>query len=377
MKALILALMFTASLVYSQTREIEDYIMSPEHDFYGYNYLNGPNAGRGNTGIAGENDISGVMLNPASLVIKSKYSAGLQYSYKTTNEISYSFEMSNGGYAYDLKHIAPALQGGFGMNVTKTLGAAILYSNPGSIRFVYKNFGGGVNDGELTEDYSIHTVILPVTYDLGKIKLGIAPSFSFYRAKMTGVSTITQPDGTGEVNSYFDRFNIQAGMKVNPVNNFSIGLTFTPGFIADLKSDEDPYPATFKVISKQPFKLSAGIEYIGAKQKFRLSADYNFQQTSKLNGYLDKHDFNIGGEYSVNKSLALRAGFFTIFDIRDFEDEDVSFPGKAGDFSQYFLTCGLSYKINNFDLSASLMDSHVSMGLIKLTIINAGFTYGF
>jgi len=376
MKTIILFIILHNSLIFSQSREFEEYMLGPAMDFYGYNYLNGPNGGKGNTGVAGENDLSGVLMNPAAFIMNKKYSFNLQYSYKTTNEVSYTYEMGP-SFRYELQHIAPTIQGGFGMMITKNLNAGILYSNLNSVKFVYKDFGVIQSNVEESETVNMHSVNIPFVYSFGKVSLGMNPHFIYVKDVYKGVSTISQPDGSGEMSRYYSRFNADFGIRFLSGKNFSIGATFTPSYTADIKSNDEYYPTNFKAVSTQPFKISAGIEYTGEKKKFKLSADYNFQQTSKLNGYLDKHDFNIGGEYSVNKSLALRAGFFTIFDIRDFEDEDVSFPGKAGDFTQYFVTCGLSYKINNFDLSASLMDSHVSMGLIKLTIINAGFTYGF
>jgi len=376
MKTLILTLVLIGSIAYSQTREIEDYFLGPAQDFYGYNYLNGPNSGKGNTGVAGENDLSAALLNPAAFTMSKKYSFNLQYTYKTTNEVSYTYEMGP-SYRYDLKHIAPTVQGGFGIKLMKNLNAGILYSNTSSNKYIFKDVGGITVNNDWTESINMHSFNLPVTYDFGKVSVGLNPNFNYVRGFMTGVSTITEPDGTGEISKYYSRFNVQVGLKADPVENFSFGITFTMPYTAVVKSDDDLYPTNTEVVSKSPAKLTAGIEFTGEKKNFTLSADYNFQQTSKLNGYKDKHDFNIGGEYSLNNSTTLRSGFFTVFDIRDFDDEDTGFPGKAGDFSQYFVTCGLSYKINNFDLSASLLDSHVSMGLIKLTIINAGFTYGF
>lgn len=376
MKALILTLMLTASFVYAQSREIEDYLLGPAQDFYGYNYLNGPNAGRGNTGVAGENDISGALMNPAAYTLNKKYAFNLQYTYKTTNEVSYTYEMGP-SFRYDLKHVAPALQGGFAMKLTKKLIAGILYSNPSSVKYVFKNAGAFQSDYNMTESVNMHSVNIPIVYDFGRIQLGLNPNYTFAKGLITGVTTITEPDGYGEVSTHYNRFNVQLGLRILPVKGVSIGVTFTPAYTAEVKSDDELVPSGYSIVTKSPMKISAGFEYACEKKTFRISADYNFSQTSKLNGYKDKHDFNIGGEYSVNKRLALRAGFFTVFDVRNFEDDDVSFPGKAGDFTQYFVTCGVSYKLNNFDFSASLLDSHVSMGLIKLTIINAGFTYGF
>ncbi len=376
MKALILTLIFTASLSYSQTDEIENYLLGPTQDFYGSNYLNGPNAGRGNTGVAGENDLSGALMNPAAFTLNKKYSLNLQYTYKTTNEVSYSYVMGP-TFRYDLKHILPALQGGFGMKVMKNLNAGIVYSNSSSLKFLFKDFGSSQTDVETSESVVMHCVSIPIVYDLGQIKLGVNPNYCYTHAVFKGVTTIIQPDGSGEVTSHYNRFNVQLGLKVVPGNGLSFGLTFTPAYTAEVKTKDDLFPASSKPVTTSPFRVSAGLQFTGAKKKFRLSADYNFQQTSVLRGYKDKHDFNIGGEYKLNKSTTLRAGFFTIFDIRDFDDKTTSFPGKAGDFTQYFVTCGVTYKVKDFDISASLMDSHVSMGLIRLTIINAGFTYGF
>src|SRR6266496_4490865 len=61
----------------------ENPMISPFWDFYSTNYLNGTSSGKGNTGVATDNDISGAALNPATINFKNKYQVNIQYTYKT------------------------------------------------------------------------------------------------------------------------------------------------------------------------------------------------------------------------------------------------------------------------------------------------------
>ena len=68
---------------YSQTLSTYDSRINYFWDFYSNNRLSVINAGKGCTGIAGENEISGVLLNPASLNINKKFQLHAEYVYKT------------------------------------------------------------------------------------------------------------------------------------------------------------------------------------------------------------------------------------------------------------------------------------------------------
>ena len=116
MKTLILLFFLVSSVLKSQTIEIDDQNFSPVEDFYKLNYLNGKNDGKGNTGIAADNDISSAYLNPAAIELKRKFQLNLQYSYKST--LGITIPLFNSGISYDLKHMFPVVYLGFGYKLS-------------------------------------------------------------------------------------------------------------------------------------------------------------------------------------------------------------------------------------------------------------------
>src|SRR5918912_3580903 len=78
-----LAILLSIHVTLSQSSSNEDIIISPFWDFYSTNYLSTKSSGKGYTGIASENDISGILLNPASVTFDTKYQMNVQYTFKT------------------------------------------------------------------------------------------------------------------------------------------------------------------------------------------------------------------------------------------------------------------------------------------------------
>ena len=374
MKKIIILLLITFGYLYSQTViELDDFVLSPASDFYSNNYLYGANVGKGNSGIGSINNFDAAFLNPANFRSFNKFSAFIQYSYKTSRNVNYL--TSYGSYNYDLKPKPLSLSAGFSFKLNKIINAGLLYINNNTVKYHYYPDEPG---DELSNNLSVHTVSLPVNVHFEKFAIGINFMYSMYRDDLKGVTTIVDPLTPHEVTNSFERFNIQAGLYFKPSKYFSAGLTFTPGFKSDIKSSEDlGYPVFIKWVSNNPFKISAGVNFITLEGKLNLLLDYNFQRTSEMTGYIDKNNINFGCEYTLNNRFTARAGFFTLFDIRDFHHEQVSFPGSEGDFSQYFLTGGVTYKINNVDISVSIMDSHISPGIIKLFYANSSLLFNF
>lgn len=374
MKKIIILLLITVGNLYSQTViELDDFVLSPASDFYSNNYLYGANVGKGNTGIGCINNFDAALLNPASFSLNKNFSGYIQYSYKTSRRVIYYDDY--GSYFYDVKPKPLSLSAGFSFKLNKIINTGLLYINNNTVKYHYYPDSPG---DELSNNLNVHTVSLPVNVHFEKFAIGINFMYSMYRDDLTGVTTIVDPLNPHNVTNSFERFNIQAGLYFKPSKYFSAGLTFTPGFKSDIKSSEDlGYPVFIKWVSNNPFKISAGVNFITLEGKLNLLLDYNFQRTSEMTGYIDKNNINFGCEYTLNNRFTARAGFFTLFDIRDFHHEQVSFPGSEGDFSQYFLTGGVTYKINNVDISVSIMDSHISPGIIKLFYANSSLLFNF
>ena len=373
-KIIFLILVYTLSSNSQTVREYDDFVLSPSNDFYSNNYLYGSNTGKGNTGIGSENEFSAVLLNPAAVKLKNKITVCLQYTFKTNNRVTFSNTFGSNGY--DLKHKPNSFSGGLALKINNLITAGILYSNTNNLRYDFSD--NSLSHDELSFNLNIHSIALPIIFNYSNIGFGTTLFYNLYRNDMTGVTTIEDPAIPHDVTDSFERLNVQVGLFYKPVKTFSAGLTFTPGFKSDITSSENhSISPSFKQVSRQPFKVTVGVNFLTMNNKLSLAFDYNFQRTSEMTGYLDKNDFNFGGEYFLNKKLTIRTGFFTSFDIRDFHNDEVGFPGSEGDFTQYFLTGGFTYKLKNVDLSLSVMDSHISPGTIKLFMVNTALVFNF
>lgn len=376
MKALIFLFIFTQVISFSQTIEIDDQNFSPVEDFYKLNYLNGKNDGKGNTGIAGDNDISAAYLNPAAIDLKSRFQLNLQYSYKVP--LSITIPIFSSGISYDLKHIFPAVYLGFGYRISDKFQTGFVYSNPGSMKRVYTNGFETADGGEIYNDFRIHSFGIPVTYKVNNLRFGLIADIKLRTVEYNGVTTLIDPNGNSTVKTDLWNINAQFGIKYDPVKDLSFGVTFTPGVKREIDYDEEIFVTPrFVNVAKYPMIIAGGFEYRFMKDKLRLSAEYNFMQMSKIQGYKDKHDVNLGIEYMANKMTTLRFGFYTFFDNRNFDDPNISFSIAKGEFTQYFITAGFTYKTKEIEISASVLDSHISPGMIKNTIFNTGISYNF
>jgi long-subunit fatty acid transport protein len=373
-KLILASLFVTSSFLFSQTYEVEDFIMSSAGDLYSLNYLNGESNGSGNAGIGATRDISGALLNPGSFRINKGSQAGLLYTYKTSQK----WHVSNivGDYSYETRHQFPSVFAAFGKKLGKNLSLGFIYTNPAGLK---TDFAGFVSTGgdDLYYEYNVHSFNIPVSYNFGMVSAGLNLNFSYHRNFIHGVSTISEPDRSRDAVNTFSRFNIQAGLLFTPSGIFSAGVTFIPGFKAYPESDIEEVSPNIKVVSKFPMRVGAGIKYTAIKNKLNLYLDYNFVQTSELKGYKDRHDFNFGGDIIVNKNITLRAGAFSFFDNRNFEQSTVTFPHPEGEHEQIFLTCGATANFNDFKITGSVMDSHISKGFVKLTYINLGTVVNF
>ncbi|MEO8514884.1 MAG: outer membrane beta-barrel protein, partial [Ignavibacteria bacterium] len=294
----LIALFFSLS-IFSQTEEIDDLNFSPVEDFYKLNYLNGKSDGKGNTGIASENDISAVYLNPAALELNNKFQLNIQYTYKTTQSITLPFY--NSGITYDLKHIFPSAFIGFGYKINKKFQTGFIYNNTGSMRRVYTNGFETIDGQEVYNNFVIHSFGIPVTYKFNNFKFGVIADLKLYTVEYNGVSTINDPNGNYTITINLLSFYWRFGLKYDANKNLSIGATVTPGFSTEIHYNNDIFiTPRFVNISKYPLKIGGGIEYRLMKNKLKFAADYNFEQLSKIQGYKDKHDVNLGVEYMAN-----------------------------------------------------------------------------
>ncbi|MEO8210160.1 MAG: hypothetical protein ABI840_06335 [bacterium] len=350
---------------YSQTYTENSFNFNPFVDIFSHNYLSVKAAGRGYTGIAGINDLSGAVLNPASLAQQSKFQIYGEYLYKWETP----FQHFDNFY----EQYNPTMLAGISYKINKDFIAGFLYENNNNYDFNFNITNElGEPTGKGNDALSISSLTLPVVYSgVGMLKFGINLNYSFYSYKREGSDNF-------EYTESFEKFNPDFGIIYTPINNLSIGATFTPEVSENIVYQTSDTNFTYKDPNDFPLKIGIGVNYKFNETPLTLSMDYHFINTS-VDQYLDdRNDFYFGMEYAFNKMIIIRSGIFTIKDFRDLDDAVFVNAGNPGSFSQTFGTLGATVNIDKLNLNLSLIDSHIfSTGFVTQTQVNFGAGYNF
>jgi long-subunit fatty acid transport protein len=345
-----------------------EYFFNPFWDIYSKNYLSAKNAGKGYTGIAGDNDLSGTILNPASLTQSSMFEVYGEYIYKS--EVPFQ-KFDNDNYFEELN---PSMLAGISYRINKDINIAALYENNNGFRLkfpVYNKFGERTNE-EFNYDLSISSISLPVVYAGAKmLRFGINFRYSFYSLQLEGLPEYNFSES-------FQKFVPDFGIVYEPINNLSIGAVFTPEASENVEVVRKDTSFTYADANIFPLKFGFGINYTFAKTPLTLSADYTFTNTSTDENLNDRNDFNFGLEYSFNRNVTIRSGIFVVKDFRNLEEAIFIYTSNPGSYSQTFGTLGGTINIKKLNLNLSVIDSHIfSSGNITQTQVNFGMGYNF
>lgn len=347
-----------------------DMLTYPGWEYYSDNMLSTISAGKGNTGIAGLGDLSLLTLNSAAININKKYQVFVGSSYKSNIALRYS-------YSTNLKNLFPSGIIGGMYRINKNFQAGIVYRNDYGFLNDLNYYSNSQQD--FSEKFVSHNLSVPVTFNYNWLRLGVNLNLTNFRGGFNGyITTELNPEGEyGESYSSLWRFVPQFGLQINPIKEFSFGLTYTPGF-----SDSTTWYYNVSNLSdvksfvKFPWRLGIGTELKLINEKLKLSLDYHFDKTSSVYNLKDKSNFNFGIEYRTEDYLILRGGFFTLFDFKDYKN--TIFTEDELKYDQYFLTLGGTYKYKGFSFSLALMDSHLtSKSDVYHTKINGGVCLDF
>jgi hypothetical protein len=269
-------LIFSSIQVFPQSNE--DYTLSGFWDFYGYNYLNTQSAGRGFAGIASENDISGILLNPASVNIEKKYQVNAQYTFKTTQKWLKSDNIS-------LKQQLFSGSLGFGYRINRHFQTGFVYNNPASHYYgaeIIKSdpFGFESSRYYYFVNNSFHSFNVPFAYSGNNFRAGLNISYSYtrYTIPREAITTLNNPMGfsTGSDFSAASSFiRAQTGLIYVLNENVTIGVSVTSGGRSKVKQTYPDGSTSDTMTAVQPWKAGAGIEYNIPQTKLKLLADYN------------------------------------------------------------------------------------------------------
>lgn len=347
----------------------EDVMINAFWDFYSFNYLNTESAGRGFTGIAADNNISGILLNPASVNLSAKYQINVQYTYKTSNPWLTSF--SNDIY---IKHQLFSGSVGFGWNVNDKLLTGLVYNNPTGMYFSgpkATNLNG--TEVEYYNDVKFHSLNVPLVYKAKNYRLGINLNYIYALYTVPGEVYYPPVSGTFSATNHF--FRASLGLSYIFKNGLSFGLRAISGGRGKVTYENPPGIAGEEETADAiyPWKAGAGLQYDLKAAKFKMLFDFNFTYHNQDN-LKERYDFNFGIEKEIEKNWIIRGGFFTLLDYRS---KDANWIDPIGDYNQYFLTLGFGLKQKNFEANISALTSEISPGKIKSIYINGGLSFNF
>ncbi|MCI0472079.1 MAG: hypothetical protein L0Y76_00675, partial [Ignavibacteria bacterium] len=176
--AVIICLLCLSSLSYSQSYhpppQDHDLLINPFWDFYAENSLSSVNAGKGNTGTASENDMSGINFNPATLEMPEMLQASVSYEFKSN--VQWMPEISSD---LKLRQVHPELFAGIGYRINDRFSVGIAYQNNYSFKLdigeVIETNEMGQEIGSYTayERYTTNTISLPLVYKYKFLKAGL------------------------------------------------------------------------------------------------------------------------------------------------------------------------------------------------------------
>lgn len=382
MKKIIFVSLFiflTASDNFSQSiYDGKEEFFSPFYDIYSKNFLSVKAAGKGYTGIAGDNDLSGTILNPASLIQSNQFEIYGEYNFKSNADYFNSFGYQSENSHSEIEELNPIMLAGISYKVNKDMEMAALYENNNGFRIksLVTNEKGVFTGEYFYQNVSISSVLLPVVYTgLKSFRFGINLRYSFYSYK-------TEPDDFFYIKESFGKFIPDFGVIYKPLNNLTFGATFTPQTSENVEGENKDTSFYYTDPNYFPMKLGLGVSYSILKTSLTLSLDYTYINSSSADNQrlTDRNDFNFGIEYGINKNIIVRTGIFYINDFRDPYNRGsiLTIQYNEKNFSQLFGTLGATVNINKFNLNLSVVDSKLfSTGDLTQTQIDFGVGYGF
>jgi len=347
----------------------QDFTINSLWDFYAENKLSATNSGKGYTGVASENDLSGITLNPASFEPVNKYQVIASYEVKS----------SIGWYSSDiyLKTIHPTVLAGVGYKINNNFSAGLIYSNQNSFKIdlgeiIQTNeFGQVLGTYEAYQRYITNNFTVPLVYKSKYFKAGVNLSAIWYKGfgKYGELAEY-------QLNTDFWKFIPTLGIITSPSEEFSFGLTYSPSYKQTIEwtSSNPAHSFTNNSPNYFPALFSAGTELKLLDKRLIFDLDYRFANTSINKNLKDRHNINFGVQYSAMPDLILRTGFFT---SRDYRAGD-NYSDEVGKYNTYFLTFGGTYKYKGYSLSMSLMNGDlIRTTPVTHTRLGATISYDF
>jgi len=379
--ALVIGIFLTPIMLFGQLEidEIEG-SCSSFYNFYSNNRLSSVASGRGYSGIADQGDLSLGIINPASMELSRTW----QIYYELSDKETMKFEEYEQCVSFDKYKDSKV----FGIGLRKFgFNLGILYYQKSSYEYstcFHCYFNGHLVDSLTYNLKNLVTYLtIPINYTVKDwLTIGASLQIEKYESRdpypVWGQNGITEIL-LGKVDEQIVRPKL--GFQVSPVEGFTAGATYLFEAKKEITKDYGAYYG--EVIFREnpfPMQLGAGLKYSLPFAPVSVLADYNYSKDSVYDYLKDRHDYNVGLEYTWKHTLTLRSGFFTQTDYRDLnathEGTDNSYWDDTVSYDQDFLTFGMTYRWRGFQFNASYMDSGLmKAGDIEQSYLNVGIAY--
>jgi hypothetical protein len=142
------------------------------------------------------------------------------------------------------------------------------------------------------------------------------------------------------------KLNPEIGAVVTPIQEFSIGASFIPGFTGNPKTINNCVGGnTYVPYVKYPNRFKIGTEVRLLNKNLNLSLDYHYANTGSIAYLKDQSNYNIGLDYIIDENWIFRCGYFTMFDF-----EEKTYQSNYSD-DLYFVTLGTTFKFKNYSFN--------------------------
>jgi hypothetical protein len=329
-----------------------DPVINPVWEYYSTNVLSAVSAGKGNTGVASSGDVGLIYLNPATLNIDKKFQVNVGYNLKSdaTDRLSQNFFSFSFAAAYKINN---NFQTGFA------------YQND----FSYDHsFHGAIIPEAITEfSFATHSLRIPLVFSHKWMRLGLNVNLMNLSGTEEGLS------------GNLWKIIPEIGMIVTPIPEFSVGLSFYPGFSGDIKYHYDHSNDEYIYYVKFPNRIKAGTEIRLYDNRLKLSFDYHYANTSSIELLKNQNNYHIGLDYSFNENWNFRCGFFTLYNLLENPNSYYQYSWIYIEHADLgFVTLGTTFKYKNYSFNLGIMDNivHNSQN-ISYFVINFGAGYEF
>lgn len=360
---------------FSQVRNIDypDYNYSAFWDFYSENNIGARVWGMGGAGVANVEDLTSMVLNPATLMVRKKIS--FYGEFLTKNKNPWLKEVSSGIYL-ESPVVIPDLVG-FGFKVSETVNTGLGFLAPKTFNLDLGKIGISTPDKPIPEEYvqaythfRAKKIVLPISVRVTQgVFFGANFNYNFISVKHKLIYK-----GESEV----DYWNFKLGALVQPDNKSSLGLTFVPQKSFSTETEWKDKDTTFVEKFKKttlPWELRVGFYLHDLGFPVNFACDINFSKNSKIDNQVDRYDYHLGVEIELSREISMLLGYFSRFDYRN---PEMGWLTEVGELDQHFLTVGVSVELERFLLHASLRNSDLlSQGSMEQTHFSLGTGFHF